>query len=144
MTYQEWITNIELLNNRQMNIEVLNKIKAEPKNSNIEEMLVPKLEQLITNRTNMTIKEILASLEIIFNDINELDYALVKFKKEISYIIRLIKLNQIPTDNQQRIISKFKTDINEVYKILKEEADILDYTGSYTNIIKNNEYKWSE
>ena len=82
MTYQEWITNIELLNNRQMNIEVLNKIEAEPKNSNIEEMLVPKLEQLITNRTNMTIKEILASLEIIFNDINELDYALVKFKKE--------------------------------------------------------------
>lgn len=144
MTYQEWITNIELLNNRQMNIEVLNKIEAEPKNSNIEEMLVPKLEQLITNRTNMTIKEILASLEIIFNDINELDYALVKFKKEISYIIRLIKLNQIPTDNQQRIISKFKTDINEVYKILKEEADILDYTGSYSNIIKNNEYKWSE
>lgn len=144
MTYQEWLENIKLLNNRQMNIEVLNKLENEPQNLNIQEMLVPKLEELITYRTNMTMQEILASLELIFNDINELDYALVKFKKEISYIVRLIKIKQMPTDNQQRILNKFKEDINEVYNVLKKEADILDYTGSYSTIIKNNEYKWSE
>lgn len=144
MTYQEWLENIKLLNNRQMNIEVLNKLENEPPNLNIQEMLVPKLEELITYRTNMTMQEVLASLELIFNDINELDYALVKFKKEISYIVRLIKIKQMTTDNQQRILNKFKEDINEVYNVLKKEADILDYTGSYSTIIKNNEYKWSE
>lgn len=144
MTYQEWIENIKLLNNRQMNIEILTKIENEQLNQNIQEMLIPKLEELITYRTNITIQEILASLELIFNDINELDYALVKFKKEISYIIRLIKINQMPQDNQQRILNKFKQDIIEVYNILKKEADVLDYTGSYSTIIKNNEYKWSE
>lgn len=144
MTYQEWIENIKLLNNRQMNIEVLTKIENEPLNPNIQEMLVPKLEELITYRTNITLQEILASLELIFNDINELDYALVKFKKEISYIIRLVRINQMPQDNQQRILKKFKEDIIEVYNVLKQEADVLDYTGSYSTIIKNNEYKWSE
>lgn len=144
MTYQEWLDNIALLNNKQINIEILEKLEKADTNANIEELLIPKLEQLITNKTNKTIKEIISSLEIIFNDINKLDYALVKLKKEISYIVRIIKLKQIPNSNQQRILSQFKTDINEIYKILKKEANVLDYTGAYENIIKNNEYKWSD
>ena len=144
MTYQQWLENIKLLEGRGINIQVLELLEQQEQNSVIEEMLTPKLEELITKRTNYSITEIIHNLEIIFSDINELDYNLVKFKKEIGFIIRLIKLKQIPYAIQSRILKKFKTDIDEVYKILKQEADMVDYTGSFSQIIKNNEYKWSE
>jgi hypothetical protein len=144
MTYQQWLENIKLLEGRGINIQVLELLEHQEPNSVIEEMLTPKLEELITKRTNYSITEIIHNLEIIFSDINELDYNLVKFKKEIGFIIRLIKLKQIPYAIQSQILKKFKTDIDEVYKILKQEADMVDYTGSFSQIIKNNEYKWSE
>ena len=144
MTYQQWLENIKLLEGRGINFQVLELLEQQEPNSVIEEMLTPKLEELITKRTNYSITEIIHNLEIIFSDINELDYNLVKFKKEIGFIIRLIKLKQIPYAIQSQIFKKFKTDIDEVYKILKQEADMVDYTGSFSQIIKNNEYKWSE
>ena len=144
MTYQQWLENIKLLEGRGINIQVLELLEQQEPNSVIEEMLTPKLEELITKRTNYSITEIIHNLEIIFSDINKLDYNLVKFKKEIGFIIRLIKLKQIPYAIQSQIFKKFKTDIDEVYKILKQEADMVDYTGSFSQIIKNNEYKWSE
>ena len=144
MTYQQWLENIKLLEGRGINIQVLELLEQQESNSVIEEMLTPKLEELITKRTNYSITELIHNLEIIFSDINELDYNLVKFKKEIGFIIRLIKLKQIPYAIQSQIFKKFKTDIDEVYKILKQEADMVDYTGSFSQIIKNNEYKWSE
>ena len=144
MTYQSWLENIKLLEGRGINLQVLELLEQQEPNTVIEEMLTPKLEELITKRTNQSITAIIQNLEIIFSDINELDYNLVKFKKEIGFIIRLIKLKQIPYIIQSQILKKFKTDIDEVYKILKQEADIVDYTGSFSQIIKNNEYKWSE
>ena len=138
MTYQQWLENIKLLEGRGINIQVLELLEQQEPNSVIEEMLTPKLEELITKRTNYSITEIIQNLEIIFSDINELDYNLVKFKKEIGFIIRLIKLKQIPYAIQSQIFKKFKTDIDEVYKILKQEADMVDYTGSFSQIIKNN------
>ena len=144
MTYQSWLENIKLLENRGINVQVLELLEAEPSNSTIEEMLTPKLIELITKRTNNTITSIIQNLETIFSDINELDYSLVKFKKEISFIVRIIKLKQIPYIHQTRILKEMKTDIDEVYKILKNEADMIDYTGSFAQVIKNNEYKWSE
>lgn len=144
MTYQSWLENIKLLEGRGINLQVLELLEQQEPNPVIEEMLTPKLEELITKRTNQSITAIIQNLEIIFSDINELDYNLVKFKKEIGFIIRLIKLKQIPYIIQNQIFKQFKTDIDEVYKILKQEADIVDYTGSFSQIIKNNEYKWSE
>lgn len=144
MTYQSWLENIKLLEGRGINLQVLELLEQQEPNPVIEEMLTPKLEELITKRTNQSITAIIKNLEIIFSDINELDYNLVKFKKEIGFIIRLIKLKQIPYIIQTQILKQFKTDIDEVYKILKQEADIVDYTGSFSQIIKNNEYKWSE
>ena len=144
MTYQSWLENIKILENRGINVQVLELLEAEPSNGAIEEMLTPKLIELITKRTNNTITSIIQNLETIFSDINELDSSLVKFKKEISFIVRIINLKQIPYIHQTRILKEMKTDIDEVYKILKNEADMIDYTGSFAQVIKNNEYKWSE
>ena len=144
MTYQEWLENIKLLHSRGINLQTLELLEQQEPNSNTEEMLTPKLEELITFRTNNSITEIIQNLETIFSNINELDLSLVKFKKEITFIIRIIRLKQLPYKNQTRILEQFKKDIEEIYKILKQEANTIDYTGSYYQIIKNNEYKWSE
>ncbi|MBR2111619.1 MAG: hypothetical protein IJ950_01490, partial [Helicobacter sp.] len=110
----------------------------------IQEMLVPKLQLLITKKTNYIISNLIKEIEIMYSDINQLDYSLVKFKKDVSFIYRLINLKQIPNNEQEYIKKKFKEDIEETYNILKKEADLIDYTGAFSQTITNNEYKWSD
>ena len=93
MTYQEWLENIKLLHSRGINLQTLELLEQQEPNNNIEEMLTPKLEELITFRTNNSITEIIQNLETIFSNINELDLSLVKFKKEITFKMKIITNN---------------------------------------------------
>lgn len=144
MNYQEWLDNIQKLEQNQNDIKILEKLEKEEINNDIQEMLTPKLQLLITNKTNYIISNLIKEIEIMYSDINQLDYSLVKFKKDVGFIYRLINLKQIPTNEQDYIKKKFKEDIKETYNILKKEADIIDYTGAFSQTITNNEYKWSD
>lgn len=144
MNYQEWLDNIQKLEQNQNDFKILEKLEKEEINNDIQEMLTPKLQLLITNKTNYIISNLIKEIEIMYTDINQLDYSLVKFKKDVGFIYRLINLKQIPTNEQDYIKKKFKEDIKETYNILKKEADIIDYTGAFSQTITNNEYKWSD
>lgn len=144
MNYQEWLDNIQKLEQNQNDIKILEKLENEEINNDIQEMLVPKLQLLITKKTNYIISNLIKEIEIMYSDINQLDYSLVKFKKDVSFIYRLINLKQIPNNEQEYIKKKFKEDIEETYNILKKEADLIDYTGAFSQTITNNEYKWSD
>ena len=144
MNYQEWLDNIQKLEQNQNDVKILEKLENEEINNDIQEMLTPKLQILITNKTNYIISNFIKEREIMYSDINHLDYSLVKFKKDVSYIYRLINLKQIPINEQNYIKKKFKEDIKETYNILKKEADVIDYTGAFSQTIANNEYKWSD
>ena len=47
MTYQEWLENIKLLHSCGTNLQTLELLEQQEPNNNIEEMLTPKLEELI-------------------------------------------------------------------------------------------------
>ncbi|MBR6821424.1 MAG: hypothetical protein IKM55_04285 [Bacilli bacterium] len=144
MTYEEWLSIIEQLNTTNTNQDLLNKLKQEPVNNNLSSMIVPKLVTLINNRFELSVNKITKELEYIFTDINYLDLSLLNFKKEIKYLLELIKLQHIPEDIKQTSINKLKQDTNKVYDILIKEADKYDYTGVASMTIKNNMIKWSE
>ena len=92
MTYEEWLETIEKLNNTNTNQEILNKLKNEPFNSNLDQLLTPKLEKLIEDRYDLSVNKIVKELEFIFTDVNYLDLALINFKKEINYLLELLLL----------------------------------------------------
>ena len=144
MTYEEWLNTIELLTTTNTNQDLLNKLKQEPVNTNLSSMIVPKLNNLINNRFELSVNKIIKELEYIFTDINYLDLALLNFKKEIKYLLELINIPQIPQDLKTNNIEKIKTDTIKVYDILIKEADRNDYTGVASMTIKNNMIKWSE
>lgn len=144
MTYEEWLNTIESLKNTNTNKEILDKLKKEPLNINLQDILRPKLENLIITRYELSVNKIVKELELIFSDINYLDLSLLNFKKEIQYLLELIRINQIPLDIQVNQTLKIKEDTEEVYKILIKEADKYDYTGVFSMTIKNNMIKWSE
>lgn len=144
MTYEEWLNTIELLTTTNTNQDLLNKLKQEPVNTNLSSMIVPKLNNLINNRFELSVNKIIKELEYIFTDINYLDLALLNFKKEIKYLLELINIPQIPQDLKTSNIEKLKTDTAKVYDILIKEADRNDYTGVASMTIKNNMIKWSE
>ena len=98
MTYEEWLETIEKLNNTNTNQEILNKLKNEPFNSNLDQLLTPKLEKLIEDRYDLSVNKIVKELEFIFTDVNYLDLALINFKKEINYLLELVRIQQIPID----------------------------------------------
>lgn len=144
MTYEEWLNTIESLKNTNTNKEILNKLKKEPLNINLNDILRPKLENLIITRYELSVNKIIKELDFIFSDVNYLDLSLLNFKKEINYLLELIRINQIPIDIQVNQTLKIKEDTEEVYKILIKEADKYDYTGVFSLTIKNNMIKWSE
>ena len=144
MNYNDIITCINNLSNKQSNILYLEQLEQMEISPSIIEMVIPKLINLIKIRANNLVQNIINELDSMFKDINILDYQLVKMKKEINFINRLISLKHIPTNMQSSLKDTLKEDINNLYNILKKEANIIDYTGYYELIIKNNEYKWSE
>lgn len=144
MTYEEWLNVIESLKNTNTNKEILDKLKKEPLNDNLYDLLRPKLESLIIERYQLSVNKIVQNLESIFTDVNYLDLSLLNFKKEIKYLLDLIDINQMPLDIKVNQTLKIKEDTEEVYKILIKEADKIDYTGVFSLTIKNNMIKWSE
>lgn len=144
MTYEEWLNTIEKLTSANNNQELLNKLKQEPINTNLQDRILPKLLRLIQNRFDLSVNKIINELEFLFSDVNYLDLSLLNYKKEMNYLLELIKINQIPQDIQQERINKLKEDTDKVYNILIKEADRYDYTGVFSMTIKNNMIKWSE
>lgn len=144
MQYEEWLNILEELKTSSTNIDTLKRMQNADVNPNFNNMLVPKLEELIKTKFNYSIEKIIKNLGDIFSDINYLDLTLLNFKKEINYVIELSKLKQIPPEKQIEIQIVLKTETNKVYDILCTEADKIDYTGGTSIIIKNNRIKWSE
>lgn len=144
MTYEEWLNIIESLNNTSTNQDILNKLKKEPLNTNLEYLISPKLNNMIEKRFELSINKIIKELDFIFSDVNYLDLALLNFKKEIKYLLELTKINQVPIDIRVNQTNNIIKGTKEVYDILIKEADKYDYTGVFSMTIKNNMIKWSE
>lgn len=144
MTYEEWLLTIENLHNTNINQELLNKIKNTAINENINNMLIPKLVSMLKYRFDESVNKITRDIYQIFSDHNYLDLALLNFKKEISYLLELTNIKQLPNNIKEQLIDKFKSDTEKVYNILLKKADTEDYTGILSMTINNNRIKWSE
>ena len=131
MNYNDIITCINNLSNRQQNIIYLEQLEIANISEGIIEMVISKIIDLIKLRANKLIKDIISNLEIMFNDINMLDYELVKVKKEITFINRLISIKHLPLNIKNKLKQTLKDDITNMYNILKKEANTIDYTGYY-------------
>ena len=143
MSYEEWLNNIELLNNKD-DLNVLKSLEQAPYNDNINELLLPKLKQLIDNKLVKSINNIIKNLDFMYNDTNYMDICMIEFKKNINFIEKLIKLKQIPTNDQQELIAKLKDETNKTYEILERESIAIDDKGILQMIIRNNRIKWSD
>lgn len=144
MTYEEWLNIIEELKNNNTNYGKLEQLKKAELNTNINELLVPKLENLITTRFENAINKIISNLENIFTDVNYLDLVLVNFKKEIKFINELISLKQLPNDKKINLFSDIKEGTDNIYTILEKEAQQIDEIGIFAITINNNRINWSE
>lgn len=144
MTYEEWLRIIEDLKNNNTNYEKLEELKKAEININFNELLVPKLENLITTRFENAINKIISNLENIFTDVNYLDLVLVNFKKEIKFINELISLKQLPDSKKIDLFSSIKEGTDNIYQILEKEARQIDEIGIFTITINNNRINWSE
>lgn len=144
MNYEEWLNAIETLKKGNIDKTLLETLQNTEINENINTMLVPKLIELIKARFSISINKIIKNLSEIFSDINYLDMALVNFKKEINYILELIKLKQIPAAEKIELRKEIVDGVNETYRILTEEAINVDSKGTYAQIIEYNKIKWSD
>ena len=143
MSYEEWLNNTELLNNKD-DLNVLKTLEQAPYNANINELLLPKLKLLIDNKLIKSINNIIKNLDFMYNDTNYMDICMIEFKKNISFIEKLIKLKQIPATDQQELINKLKNETNKTYEILEKESIAIDDKGILQMIIRNNRIKWSD
>lgn len=144
MTYEEWLSILDDLKKPTLSTEKIELLKNTSINNNINDLIVPKIENTIDIRFSNAINKIINNLDEIFYDKNMLDMELVNFKKEIKYIQELINLKQLPTNVQNELRIKIKDQTAQVFDILKKEANKIDYTGTFSLIIDNNKIKWSD
>lgn len=144
MEYEEWLKTIELLKGKSLNKEHLEKIKNAPLNENINNLLVPKLEDLIYYKFTQSKNKIIKELSLMFSDRNYLDFNIINYKKEIKFILELLSIKQIPLEKQNEIKNSLKESSDKIYDILIEEANKEDYTGVLASTIKNSQIKWSD
>lgn len=144
MEYQTWLNIINDLKKGNLNQEKLQKLQEAPINNNINDLLVPKLEELIKTRFEKIIYNITNELGNIFSDYNYLDLILVNLKKDLTYLIAIASLKQIPKEKQEQLKDYLKDKSQQIYDILLNEARNIDYTGMYEITINNNKMKWSE
>lgn len=144
MNYEEWLIEIEDLKKTNTDLSKLEKLKKIDINNNIQELLEPKLINLVKEKFKISINEIIKELPIIFSDTNYLDLNLINFKKQLNFILEIINLKQISFQKQKELKEMLIKETNNVYEILINEANRNDQTGIYTMIINNNKIKWSE
>ena len=108
MNYNELIECINILSKKQPNLSYLEQLENTTISDNIIDLIVPKLVELIKTRTNYSIQNIIHELDTIFNDINILDYQLVRLKKEITIINRLLSLKHLPIDIKTKLKNTLK------------------------------------
>ncbi len=144
MEYQTWLNIINDLKKGNLNQEKLQKLQEAPINNNINDLLVPKLEELIKIRFEKIIYNITNELGNIFSDYNYLDLILVNLKKDLTYLLAIASLKQIPKEKQEQLKDYLKDKSQQIYDILLNEARNIDYTGMYEITINNNKMKWSE
>lgn len=144
MEYQTWLNIINDLKKGNLNQEKLQKLQEAPINNNINDLLVPKLEELIKTRFEKIIYNITNELGNIFSDYNYLDLILVNLKKDLTYLLAIASLKQIPKEKQEQLKDYLKDKSQQIYDILLNEARNIDYTGIYEITINNNKMKWSE
>lgn len=143
MRYEEWIDTLKQLENSNKE-ELLNKVINSEYNENINAMLEDHIVETIKIKFQKAINKIVKNLEDIFFNVNNLDMYLVNYRKEISFIERLIKIKQLKPEKQKELKDMIKEETTKVYEILIKEANIEDPTGLNALTIKNNQIKWSD
>jgi len=136
MTYNEWLDLIELVKNHNRNIDYLNKMKESIQNSNINELLEPKLIELVTEKTTKALKRILNNLNEIFKNPNSLTLSIRNLEKDKNYIFELCHLKQIKQETQIKLINAINEEINNIYNILEKKSLEIDKTGMYKRMIE--------
>lgn len=144
MTYEEYLNLFNELKTPTYNNELLNKLKTIPINPNLQELLSPRYEDLINYKFTESVKKIKTDLPTIFDDNNYLDLYLVNFKKEINYLLEMLKIDLLPPSTKEQLTKTIKEGTDKIYEILINEANREDLTGIYALTIKNNQIKWSD
>ena len=105
-------------------------------NSNINEILEPKLIELVTEKTTKALKRILNNLNEIFKNPNSLTLSIRNLEKDKNYIFELCNLKQIKQETQIKLINTINEEINNVYNILEKKSLEIDKTGMYKRMIE--------
>ena len=143
MKYDEWLDLLKRLE-KTSHKEDIDKFLSEPLNENINYLLAPKIKDTIIEKFNNSINRIIKDLETIFSDENELDLALVTFKKDIKIIYSLINNNQLKSEDRNYLKSSIKEGIENAYNTLYESSLDADDNGTFSSIVNNNRIKWSD
>ena len=136
MNYNDWLDLINQVEKSNRNTIYLQKMEDADNNININEMLQPKLIDLITNKLAKAIRRIVNNINETFRNPNTLELTIINFDKDIQYILKICNLKQIDNDVKSKLITTVNDEANKVYDILIEKSLEVDRTGMYKTIIE--------
>ena len=141
MNYHEWLNNLKKIEKKN-DYEVLEKLKNEPENQNLKKIISIQIQNTIKTKYNNIVKKIINEIEDVLDNEETLDLTLINYKKNINYIIELLKNKQMNKEEINEIKEYLINKDLQIKKILKENAYEFDNTGSFIRIIESNKIEW--
>ena len=143
MSYADWINLFNTLRNTNIDNEKLQYLLSLEPNNNYNESIIEEYKELLYDRLQLSIDKIIQELDIIFNDYNYMDFKLVGFKKEITYLIKMLDIKILNEEQKKETKENIQENVNKIFDIMEKKSLEFDYTGVLETMIRSNRIKWS-
>ena len=140
MTYLEWNNQFEKLKTSVKDdiiIDNLNKGKLDL-DENLLIRFMHNVDELVSFRLNNALDKFINSISMSGVNFNNFNMILLELKKEFKFLFKISKLNVIPIENQEKLISTLSEEIKKIELIILEKLGKTDRTGMLISAVKNS------
>ena len=144
MTYNDWLDFIKKIETSKLSDDMLDVIKNNQLNDSFKENVLTKMDEAIYKRLSTAAENISSKLTYLFEDEYLMEMQLVIFKKEAKILYKIVKSGIFSQEYVEKRTEQIRDDVDEIFDILYNEANKIDFSGVLGMSIKNNRIRWDK
>ena len=144
MTYNDWLDFIKKIETSKLTDEFVDFVKKNQISENFKGQVLQKMDEAIFNRLSVTLQNVVAKINYLFEDEYLMDMQLVIFRKEVTVLYKLVRSGIFPQDYVENKSNVIRESTDQIFDILCNKANEIDFTGVLAMTIKGNKIRWDK
>lgn len=144
MTYNDWLEFIKKIENAKLTDDMISFVKNNQVNENYKTQVIEQLDVAMSNRLTTELNSVRLKVNYLFEDQYLMDMQLVIFKKNIKILYGIAKSGIFPPKYEEGEKNLIRSSVDQIFDILCDKANEIDYTGVLGMTVKNNKIRWDK